>query len=119
MLRVHTQGHTRKDAWSMVEDAIESLVNKPGFRATVYPADGGNFEVGASDEAALIAFMLRQERARSGLTLAQVAKKLGAKSINSYARYEQGRAVPTISKLSQLYAAVAKSGDFVISESRG
>ncbi|MCJ7588955.1 MAG: helix-turn-helix transcriptional regulator [Candidatus Aminicenantes bacterium] len=52
------------------------------------------------------------------MSLAEVAARLGAKSINGYARYEQGRSIPSVRKLSQLYAAVGRTGDFVLIESR-
>lgn len=102
----------------MIADAVDSLVNWPGFKAVVYFGLGDDFEIGATDDAKLAALLLRRARARSGLTLAQVAARLGAKSVNAYARYEQGRVVPTVNKLSRLYAAVARTGDFVVSESR-
>jgi len=66
----------------------------------------------------LTAFLLRRTRLRAGLTLTEAAKRLGAKSLSAYARYEQGRAGPTIVKLSGLLAAVAPARDFVIAESR-
>lgn len=37
---------------------------------------------------------------------------------NSYARYEQGRPVPSIEKFAQLFSAAAPSREFVIMESR-
>ena len=121
ILGVVTQGRTRKDAYEMIADAIEVLVDKPGFKVYVFPGKGEYFEIGASDEAALTALLLRRARAKSGLTLSEVAERLGAKSLNAYARYEQGRSVPTITKLSQLLAAVSESKkdkDFVLTESR-
>ncbi len=118
ILGVASQGRTKRDAYAMVADAIESLVNKERFRVRVYPGAGKYFEIGASDEAALTAFLLRRSRIRAGLTLAEAAQRLGAKSLNAYARYEQGRAVPTVVKLSRLLAAVAPARDFVLAESR-
>jgi hypothetical protein len=118
ILGVASQGRTKKDAYAMIADAIESLVNKATFRIVVHPGAGPYFEVGASDEAALTAFLLRRARLRAGLTLAEAAKRLGARSLNAYARYEQGRAVPTVVKLSKLLAAVAPARDFVLAESR-
>ena len=118
ILSVVTQGHTKKEAFEMIADAIEVLVNKPGFEARVFPGKGEYFEVGASDEAALTAFLLRRERTKSGLTLAEVAQRLGARSLNTYARYEQGRSVPTVPKLSQLLSALASTKDFVLTENR-
>ncbi len=119
VLGVTTQGRTRREALEMIADAIEALVNKPGFSVAVHPGDGEYFEVGSEDQATLAAFLLRRQRLKHGLSLAEVAKRLGAKSLNSYARYEQGRSVPSIEKLSQLLSAVSPGRDFVLSESRG
>jgi transcriptional regulator with XRE-family HTH domain len=118
ILDVYTQGRSLHDAHAMIADAIEALVNRPRFAISIFEGQGGEFEIGSSDEAAMSAILLRRARIRSGLTLAEVAARLSEKSINGYARYEQGRAIPSIKKLSQLYAAVGRNGDFVIGESR-
>jgi predicted RNase H-like HicB family nuclease len=119
ILGVFTQGRSRSDAFAMVADAVRELTDRPRFRVRVHPGDGDSFEVSSNDPAALTALMLRRLRSRSGLTLAEVAGKLDAKSLNAWARYEQGRAVPSIAKLSELFAAVAPGRDFVITESGG
>jgi hypothetical protein len=118
ILGVVTQGKTRKDAFAMIADAIETLADRKGFRVEVFSGTGEYFEVGSPDVAHLTALLLRRQRVRRGLTLAQAARKLGARSLNSYARYEQGRAVPSIERLTRLLAAVT-GGEFVLTESRG
>jgi mRNA interferase HicA len=118
ILGIFTQGCSLHDAYAMVANAIEALVNRPGFAINIFKGKDGEFEIGASDEVALTALLLRRARIRSGLTLVEVAARLGEKSINGYARYEQGRAIPSIKKLSQLYAVVGRNGDFVVGESR-
>ena len=57
-------------------------------------------------------------RQKAGLSLGEVAARLGSKSPNSYARYEQGRSVPSVEKFAQLFSAVAPNREFVIMESR-
>ena len=118
MLDIVTQGRTRKEAYEMIADAVECLVNRKGFKVRVFKLSGGEFEVSGSNQGALSAVLLRRARQRAGLSLEEVAARLGSKSPNTYARYEQGRSVPSIEKLTQLYSAVAKSGGFVIMESR-
>ena len=54
-----------------------------------------------------LALLLRRQRERQGLTLAEAAERLGQSSRNAYARYEQGKAMPTLEKLEQLLQAVA------------
>ncbi len=118
ILGVFTQGRTKKEALEMIADAIESLVNKEGFKVEVYPGKGEYFEVYSQDLPAMIAFLLRRQRVRHGLSLAEVAHRLGSKSQNTYARYEQGKSVPTIEKFSQLLSAVSPERDFILAESR-
>ena len=102
-----TQGRTKREALSMAADLIETMANNGGFRATVYPMGGDSFELGANRIGVLLALLLRRQRERRGLTLAQAAERLGQRSRNAYARYEQGKAMPTVEKLEQLLAAIA------------
>jgi hypothetical protein len=117
LLGIHTQGKTKVNAYVMVKDAIESLVDSSGFQAFVYPGRGDYFEVGANNQADWIAFLLRRQRMVHGLSLADVAERLGAKSRNAYARYEQGKSVPAADKLMELLAALAPERDLVLDES--
>jgi DNA-binding transcriptional regulator YiaG len=118
ILDIATQGRTKKEAYEMIADAVECLANRKGFKVRVFRAEGEGFEIGASDQAVLTALLLRRKRLKSGLSLEEVAARLGSKYPNSYARYEQGRSVPSVQKLTQLFSAVARNGDFVIMESR-
>jgi len=118
ILDVVTQGHSIKDAYDMMADAIESLVNKKGFKVEVYPGEKSYFEIASEDVATLTAFLLRRQRMKHGLTLVEVSKRLGAKSLNTYARYEQGRSVPTIEKFNLLLSALSEDNDFVLTESK-
>lgn len=118
ILEAMTQGHTRKEALEMVADMVETMVNKKGFKAEVFLGSGGNFEVGSKDLKPLISLLLQRKRELSNLSLAQAAERLGVSSRNAYARYEQGRSVPTVGKLNELLKAVCPNTDLVISESQ-
>jgi len=102
-----TQGRTKREAHAMAKDLLETMADKPGFDVTVYPKSGEAFEIGANRTGVLVALLLRRQRERQGLSLAQAAERLGQRSRNAYARYEQGKAVPTIEKLEQLLKAIA------------
>lgn len=118
LLDAMTQGRSRKEAIAMAADLVESLIDRPHISATVQaPATGGLFELSVSDDSALVGLILRRKRATSGLTLAQVAERLGSSSANSYARYEQGRAQPSLRKLDELLQAVAPERSLVLAES--
>jgi DNA-binding XRE family transcriptional regulator len=117
ILHAMTQGRTCMEALVMVKDLLETLVNRPGFAVEVYPGQYGEFEVSASDIRSLIVLLLHRQRERSGLSLAEAAERLGAKSRNAYARYERGTSVPSLEKLSELLQAVAPGQDFVLEQS--
>lgn len=117
MLDAMTQGHSRAEAFRMIGDLVETMGDKKGFRVAVFPGGHGAFEIGSDDAATLVAVMLRRQREKHGVSLAEVARRLGSRSKTSYARYEQGRSVPTVEKLFELLGAVAPGEDFVIKES--
>jgi DNA-binding transcriptional regulator YiaG len=102
-----TQGRSKREAYAMIEDLVKTMADAPDLDVRVLAATGPTFELGASDSARLVALMLRRQREKHGLSLAEAARRLGQTSRNAYARYEQGRAVPTVDKLQQLLEAVA------------
>lgn len=108
-----TQGRTRREAYAMAGDLIETMADVRGFRVSVYPTGGETFEVGANRIGVLLALLLRRQRERQGLTLQDAAKRLGQRSKNAYARYEQGKSMPTVEKLEQLLKAIAPNQTFV------
>lgn len=114
LLDAMTQGRTRKEALEMIGDWLETMVNREGFKASVHPRGGTEFEVSGTDAAAMTALLLRRRREASGASLRDVASRLGASSRNAYARYERGDAVPTVDKLDALLKAASPGEDFVI-----
>ncbi len=106
-LDVMTQGKTKKEACAMLADAIKLLVNKKGFKASVKAApQGREFYLCSTDNDSLIALLLRRQRQKHGLTLKELAERLGSTSVNSFARYEQGKASPSLAKLLELMTAI-------------
>ncbi len=65
----------------------------------------------------MISLLLRRQRERSGLSLAEAAERLGCKSRNAYARYERATSAPTLEKLNELLQAVAPGQDIVLHHS--
>ena len=117
ILDAMTQGHTKKEAFEMASDMVKSMVNKEGFQVEIYKGKKGNFEIGSSDSEHLVSLLLQRKRQLSGLSLSQVAKRLGLSSQNSYASYERGQTAPTIGKLGELLRAVDPNADIVINDS--
>lgn len=115
-LGIHTQGRSRKDALRMIADAIESLVHKRGLHVDLCLIAHDAFTVGSEDSGTWLPFVLRRMRTTAGLSLADVQKRLGARSKNAYARYEQGVSEPTLSKLEELLRVVAPSAQLIVTD---
>jgi ribosome-binding protein aMBF1 (putative translation factor) len=118
MLDVMTQGRSRPEAIRMLKDAIESLVDRKGFAVNVYAGKKDELEVEANQTAAMVALLLRRQREKHGLSLADVAVRMGQSSRNAYARYEQGVSVPSMDKLNELLSTVAPESPLVLRQGR-
>lgn len=112
-----TQGRTRKEVLDMIADWFVSIVNQKDFSVEVHSVGRDEFEVSANDPRRMISLLLQRQRQKSGISLAQAAQRLGAKSRNAYARYEQGVSVPTLEKLDALLRAIAPDRHIVIRQS--
>lgn len=109
-----TQGRTRKEALAMAADWVSGLASVNGLTVTVRLTGTDRFVVASDPPEALIALALRRRREAAGLSLADAAERIGAKSRNAYARYEQGKALPTITKLAELIQAVDPTQSLVL-----
>ena len=114
-----TQGCTQGEALEMIEDWFSAMVNQSGFSVTIYLRGNDAFKIQASDLGSMISLLLQRQRQRSGLSLAEVAERLGAKSRNAYARYERGDSLPTIEKLDELLRAVSADRDLLVGQGGG
>ena len=112
-----TQGRSRSDALAMIADWFVTMADRKGFAVEVHPVGGRFFELSSSDARTMVSLLLRRQRQKSGLSLAQAAERLGVKSRNAYARYERGDSVPTVQKLDELLRAVAPGRDIVLQQS--
>lgn len=106
-----TQGRNRNDALAQLADCIETLVNDPKLKVSIFETaienDTIHVYIEANDPGVLAAYLLRHLRKKSKMTLAQVAEKLGSSSTNSYGAYETGAREPTLTKLYELIRVVA------------
>jgi predicted RNase H-like HicB family nuclease/DNA-binding XRE family transcriptional regulator len=107
-----TQGRSRREAMENLAEVIELRVDRHGFEARVSELEKearNSFAVFVepSEPVWLAAAVLKYQRARHRLSLADVAKTLGVASRNAYASYEQGAREPALGKFRELLAAVA------------
>lgn len=116
---VYTQGPSQREASANLAEAIEMTADRKQMKITVTKLQGDSVFVSANHPALLAAQVLRHQRELHGLTLADVAKKLGASSVNSYAAYEHGRREPSLSKYRELLAVVAPEMELTVTPVRG
>jgi len=108
-LGVITQGNTKKEAIAMLKDAIEVLIEsyfKKKVKVKIVDHGNGVLGIVCKDNKILISLSLVKQREKSGLSIRQVAQRLGSNSPNAYARYEKGNINITIDKLDQIVHAV-------------
>ena len=104
---VFTQGKTKKDACNMAKEAVELLVGQNGFSVEIELSKDGTFFIDSNDIGSIIALLLKQKRLESGLSVREVAKRLGqSSSPNAYSRYETGRSTPSLAKFDEILAAI-------------
>jgi DNA-binding XRE family transcriptional regulator/predicted RNase H-like HicB family nuclease len=115
-LYIFTQGKSKRDALFMIKEAIELCVNVVGFEVEIVPLKNDKFIVMAkknADDKYLVALMLKQQRAKFGLSTSEVAKRLKITK-HAYAQYEQARSLPSLTKIEEFIHAMSKTTHVVV-----
>ena len=118
LLELMTQGRTKKELLLMVEDLFITLADKKGFEVYVKCSRHGILEIGSNDNKVMVGLLLKRKRQLNNLTVQEVVERLGSTSKNAYARYEQGKTLPSINKLQELLKATGSVSDLVISQAQ-
>ncbi len=107
-----TQGKTRKEALSMIEDLVLEMTRSyfsndigKDFAVTVIDYKKDVIGITSNDTKLLLALSLRKQREKSGSTVREVAERLGSKSPNAYAQYEKGRTSISLENYERLLQA--------------
>ena len=118
LMLIHTQGRSKREAYAMAKDAIEELVDKPGFQVEIIEDGHNEFVVRSNNDIATTAFILKQQRASFGLSIRDVAKKLGSSSPRAYSQYEDGSTKPNIELFLKILRAINTDAEPVFSLKR-
>ena len=108
-LNLSTQGMTLKEGYAMARAVVEDIVGKQGFKVNLEILSKGHFAVGSDNVAELVALMLKRQRAKHGLSLMEVAERMGSRSPNAFGAYEQGKREPTLTTLEKLIRVIDPS----------
>ena len=115
LLFVYTQGKSKQKALSMVQDAIEYLIEDKTFKIRVQSKSRSlTFHICANNEPQLMAFILRQQRLYHGLSIRDVMARLGFKSPTAYSRYETGKINPGLEKFSKMLQAINNDLELIL-----
>jgi predicted RNase H-like HicB family nuclease len=113
VIDVSTQGHTRKEALMMIEDAIIELFKSyfktdevRDLKLEILDYNKNEIGIKTSNSNLMLSFSLIRQREISKSTVREVAERLGSKSPNSYAQYERGKMRITLDQYERLLAAV-------------
>ncbi len=117
-LDVMTQGNTREEALMMIEDLIQemaySYLNSDPFELTVNEYGKKIIGISASESMMLASLVLKRQREMSQSTIREAAQRLGSKSPNAYAQYENGKIKVSIDKWEEILHAANPYTDSVI-----
>ena len=104
---VFTQGKTKREAYEMIKEAIELIVDfDDDFKVDIEPIDSTSFFIIPNHIGPILALILKQKRIETGLTIKDVTMRLGQTSPNAYGRYETGKNIPTLKKFDELLTAI-------------
>lgn len=109
ILDIMTQGKTKKEALEMAQGSIIDLVDDISFEVSLVSVTQNRFVLSSGSIDLLASLILKRQREKSGLSIADVATKLGFSSRNAYARYETAKTKISFSKFTSLYEAVSGS----------
>jgi predicted RNase H-like HicB family nuclease len=108
ILDLCTFGTSKKDAALMMADAIQELIDTKGFKAEIDSQSDDLFTIKTNDNDKLISLILKRQRVKRNLSIADVVNRLGFSSRNAYARYENSRTKISFSKFIELYKTITQ-----------
>ena len=114
-LGIFTQGTDYEDCLEMAHDSLETLLN---IKINIAAHSLTTFTVSSDDLKPLIGRFLSTMRENADLTIREVVERLGKKSPNYYAQYEQGKSLPGLDTLSDLIKAMSPEQDLFVSLKR-
>lgn len=105
LLNGSTQGHTKKELFEMLEDYVKNMIDGPRASVSVITIKDEVFVEVRPSGVILPAILLRQ-RMKTGLSIREVAKKLGYANHNNYTAYESGKVQPSFEKFQELLRGI-------------
>jgi len=112
LLSLMTQGTSQQNAFDMLKDAFQSLIGKDEVTIKTTLISTNEILLEVEDTIHVLPIVLQRLRLTSEMTIKETCISIGQESKNAIARYEQGKACPSVDKFQQILAALGY--DFVI-----
>lgn len=100
------QGKTKASSLKMIKSAIEELMKESKLKCEIVDIGSGRFVLSSKDVKLLTCFVLKRIREAQGLSMREVATKLGLKSHTEYARHESGLTAMTVETFNRYIEAL-------------
>jgi ribosome-binding protein aMBF1 (putative translation factor) len=107
-LALSTQGRSKKEAYEMAVSVVKDAMDRQDLNIELIKVPTG-FHLKIADVKATIAFILQRQRQDNGLSIREVARRLGSESPTAYHAYESGKRMPTVEKFEQILKAINKN----------
>jgi len=107
-LQAMTQGRSRKEALAMLADWIRAILDRPDFQLDITARGRSSDEVlvRVHDPRPIVALMIERNRHACGLTLQQIADRVGIKGRAAIKQYETGKHDPGFTQAQKLFRAL-------------
>ena len=123
IMSLYTCGRTKTEAIEMLKDLLESALkdhfskkyNNKKVAIKIVVREIGMLGIEAKDMRPLLSYALYRQREESHMTIKQVAKRLGSKYPNAYAKYERGNINITLNQYNKLIHAISPNRELILS----
>jgi hypothetical protein len=105
ILDASTQGHSRKELLDMLADLVVTVIEEEKASVSIVTVKEEVFVEVRPSSTILPAILMRQ-RMKAGLSIREVAKKMGYANHNNYAAYESGRIQTSFEKFQELLRGI-------------
>lgn len=97
-----TQGFSKKEALYMITDLVKTMLDDPDYEVEAMAEGKDGFVLTVKDPMPLFAFLIKELRAMNGISIAEMARRLGGSSRNNVAQYETGKHEPGLRKFQDM-----------------
>lgn len=101
------QGRSKAELLKMLKSGIELLMAETPFKCLIEDLGDGEFILASDNVKVMSCFILKRLRESQGLSIREVASRLGHKSHTEFARHESGQTAMTLETFNKYIEALS------------